>query len=54
MLWVGAMWEGMITLLGSAYAFFILGERFNSWIQYAGLGLGILAMYMVHCGGEMC
>ena len=54
MLWVGAMWEGMITLLGSAYAFFILGERFNSWVQYAGLGLGILAMYLVHCGGEMC
>ena len=54
MLWVGAMWEGMITLLGSAYAFFILGERFNSWIQYAGLGLGILAMYMVHCGEKLC
>lgn len=54
MLWVGAMWEGMITLLGSAYAFFILGERFSSWIQYAGLGLGVLAMYMVHCGDKLC
>ena len=51
MLWVGAMWEGMITLLGSAYAFFILGERFDSWIQYAGLALGLVAMWMVHTGG---
>lgn len=51
MLWVGAMWEGMITLLGSAYAFFVLGERFDSWVQYAGLVLGIVAMWMVHTGG---
>lgn len=51
MLWVGAMWEGMITILGSAYAFFILGERFDSWIQYAGLLLGLVAMCMVHVGG---
>jgi multidrug transporter EmrE-like cation transporter len=52
MLWVGAMWEGMITVIGSLVAFFVLGERFTSPVQYAGLGLGLLAMLMVHYGGD--
>jgi hypothetical protein len=45
------MWEGMITVLGSLFAIFILGERFNHWIQYAGILVGLLAVYMVHLGG---
>lgn len=44
------MWEGMITVLGSAYALFVLGERFTSWVQYAGVALAMLSVYMVHCG----
>jgi multidrug transporter EmrE-like cation transporter len=44
------MWEGMITVLGSAYAFLILGERFTSWIQYLGAALAVLSVWMVHCG----
>jgi multidrug transporter EmrE-like cation transporter len=44
------MWEGMITVLGSAYAFIVLGERFTSWIQYVGVVLAILSVWMVHCG----
>jgi multidrug transporter EmrE-like cation transporter len=44
------MWEGMITVLGSAYAFIILGERFTSWIQYVGVVLAIISVWMVHCG----
>lgn len=44
------LWEGMIAVLGSAYALFVLGERFTSWIQYVGVGLMVLAMYMIHWG----
>jgi len=52
MLWVGAMWEGMITVIGSLVAYFVLGERFSHPMQYAGLALGLLAMLMVHYGGK--
>jgi multidrug transporter EmrE-like cation transporter len=52
MLWVGAMWEGMITVIGSLVAYFVLGERFTSPVQYVGLALGLLAMLMVHYGGN--
>ncbi|NBX48789.1 hypothetical protein EBT25_02395 [bacterium] len=53
LLWVSAMWEGMITLLGAGVAFFILGERFKHPIQYIGLLLGIVAMLMVHFGDHL-
>lgn len=46
------LWEGMIAVLGSAYALFILGERFTSGIQYAGVALMILAMWMIHHGNR--
>lgn len=51
LLYVSAMWEGMITVLSSLFAIFVLGERFNHWIQYAGILVGLLAVYMVHLGG---
>jgi hypothetical protein len=44
------LWEGMIAVLGSAYALLVLGERFTSWIQYLGVALMVLAMYMIHKG----
>lgn len=44
------MWEGMITVLGSAYAVLFLGERFTSWIQYLGAFLAVLSVWMIHCG----
>jgi len=52
LLWVSAMWEGMITVLGAGVAFFVLGERFSHPIQYIGLLLGIIAMLMVHLGDK--
>jgi multidrug transporter EmrE-like cation transporter len=52
LLWVSAMWEGMITVLGAGVAFFILGERFSHPIQYFGILLGVIAMLMVHYGGD--
>jgi multidrug transporter EmrE-like cation transporter len=51
LLYVSAMWEGMITVLGSIVAYFLLGERFNSPVQYFGIVLGLIAMLMVHAGG---
>lgn len=52
LLYVSAMWEGMITVFGSIVAYFFLGERFESAIQYWGLVLGLVAMLMVHAGGK--
>ena len=53
MLWVGAMWEGMIIVLSSAFAYFYLGERFHHPVQYFGIFLGLLAMCCVHYGGHL-
>ena len=53
LLWVSAMWEGMITVLGAGVAFFILGERFEHPIQYIGILLGVVAMLMVHFGDRL-
>jgi len=53
LLWVSAMWEGMITVMGAGVAFFILGERFEHPIQYIGILLGVVAMLMVHFGDKL-
>ena len=53
MLWVSTMWEGMIIVFGSAFAYFYLGERFHHPVQYLGIILGILAMCCVHYGGQL-
>jgi multidrug transporter EmrE-like cation transporter len=51
LMYVSAMWEGMITVLGALVAYFFLGERFSSPIQYLGIVFGLLGMIMVHGGG---
>jgi len=53
MLYVSALWEGMITILGAAVAFFILGERFKHPIQWVGLVLAFIAVVMVHFGEKL-
>jgi multidrug transporter EmrE-like cation transporter len=53
MLWVSAMWEGMIIVLGSAFAYFYLGERFAHPVQYLGIILGLMAISCVHYGGQL-
>jgi multidrug transporter EmrE-like cation transporter len=53
LLWVSAMWEGMITVLGAGVAYFLLGERFSHPVQYLGILVGILAMVMVHFGDRL-
>ena len=50
MLWVSTMWEGMIVLLTTGFAYFYLGERFHHPVQYIGILLGLLAVACVHYG----
>ncbi len=53
MLMTTFLWEGMITVLGSAYAIFFLGENFDHWVQWAGVALMFVAMWMVHSGAKL-
>lgn len=53
MLWVSTMWEGMIIVLGSTFAYFYLGERFNHPLQYFGIILGFTAMLCVNYGESL-
>jgi multidrug transporter EmrE-like cation transporter len=50
MMWVSTMWQGMIIVLGSAFAYFYIGERFTHPLQYVGVVLGLLAMICVSYG----
>jgi multidrug transporter EmrE-like cation transporter len=53
LLWVSAMWEGMIVVMGSLVAVIVLGENFESPIQWIGVGLGVVSMLLVHLGGHV-
>lgn len=53
MLYVSALWEGMITILGAGVAFFILGERFKHPIQWVGLVLALVAVLLIHFGEKL-
>ena len=53
MLWVSTMWEGMILILGTAFAYFYIGERFHHPVQYLGIVLGLMAMLCVQYGGHL-
>ena len=50
LLWVTAMWEGMIIVLTAAYAFFILGERVPHWLSLVGLLMAFGAMCCTQMG----
>ena len=40
-------WDGMNSLLGSLFAYFILGERFENYLQYFGVVFIILGLYLL-------
>lgn len=44
---VNGAWDGVSTLLESAAAYILLGERFNDVWQYIGLGFIILGLYLL-------
>jgi len=50
-MYVNGLWDGMSGLLESIAAYIILGERLNTWYQYAGILLICLGILLLHCGG---
>jgi multidrug transporter EmrE-like cation transporter len=49
--YVNGMWDGVSAILETAAAFFIFGERMNSWTQYLGLALIIAGIFILKSGG---
>lgn len=49
-LWVNGMWDGVSAILESIAAYVILGERFNTWQQYAGLAVIVLGIFLLRMG----
>jgi len=47
LLLVNSAWDGISTLLGSMFAFFILGERFDNYLQYLGVVLIIVGLFLL-------
>lgn len=50
-MYVNGMWDGTSAILETLFAFFIFGERLNTWQQYAGLGIIIAGIFMLKMGG---
>jgi len=40
-------WDGTSSLLESIYAYFILGERFDNYLQYFGIVFIIIGLYLL-------
>ena len=47
LLMVNSAWDAMSTLLESAFAFFILGERLDNYYQYMGIFFIIVGVYLL-------
>ncbi len=47
LLLVNNAWDGTSTLLSSIYAYFILGERFDNYLQYFGIVFIIIGLYLL-------
>jgi multidrug transporter EmrE-like cation transporter len=46
-LFVNGAWDGISALMESIAAFIFLGERFHNPLQYVGLGLIIVGVYLL-------
>ena len=47
LLMVNNAWDGTSSLLGSLYAYFVLGERFDNYLQYFGIVFIIVGLYLL-------
>ena len=47
LLMVNNAWDGTSSLLGSLFAYFILGERFDNYLQYFGVFSILLGLYLL-------
>jgi multidrug transporter EmrE-like cation transporter len=51
--YVNGMWDGVSAIIETAAAYFILGERLNSPMQYFGLLAIIAGIFMLHSPDNM-
>jgi multidrug transporter EmrE-like cation transporter len=49
-IWVNAMWDGSSALIETLFAHFVYGERLNRSVNYAGLALIVLGLFMLRNG----
>jgi multidrug transporter EmrE-like cation transporter len=49
-IYVNGMWDGISGILETLAAYFILGERLSSPIQYIGLGLLFVGLFLLKSG----
>lgn len=47
-LYVNGMWDGLSGVIESAFAFFVLGDRFHEWYQYLGLVFILIGVFLMH------
>lgn len=47
LLMVNSAWDGISTILESLFAFILLGERFDNYLQYVGLVLIIGGLFLL-------
>jgi len=44
---VNGAWDGMSVIVESLAAYFILGERFDNYLQYVGLVVIVIGLYLL-------
>lgn len=49
-IWVNAMWDGGSALIETLFAYFMFGERLKHPVNYAGLALIVLGLFMLRNG----
>ena len=49
-IWVNAMWDGGSALIETLFAYFMFGERLKHSVNYAGLALIVLGLFMLRNG----
>ena len=49
-IWVNAMWDGGSALIETLFAYFMYGERLKYPINYAGLALIVIGIFMLRNG----
>jgi multidrug transporter EmrE-like cation transporter len=50
-IYVNGMWDGVSAIIETAAAFLIFGERLNTPMQYIGLALVIVGVFVLRNGG---
>ena len=49
-MYVNGMWDGLSGIIETMAAYFILGERFDSWNHYLGLVLIVSGLFLLRSG----